>query len=122
LPPGDYQAELVIPGRAADLMSQQGANDSASPLRASFRVTPPENVELSDLSTNMSLLEEIASQTQGRVLAAEDAHQIVEQLSNRQVTRSVEREWNFSRSWLTLIVLLALLGAEWSIRKWVGLP
>jgi hypothetical protein len=121
LPAGEYQAELIIPGRTADLLSP-GTNNSTSPLRASFRVTPPENVELADLSTNVSLLEEIAARTQGRVYSAEDAQQIVEELSNRQVSRPIVREWNFSRSWLTLAVLLALLGAEWSIRKLVGLP
>mgnify|MGYP001278283079 CR=1 FL=1 len=119
LPAGDYLAELVIPERAADLPTLPGTN---APVRAAIRVSPAESVERRDLSTNIPLLEQIASLSGGRVVMPEDASDLASELARKTVTREVHREWLFERSWAMLIALVLLLGAEWTIRKLVGLP
>jgi hypothetical protein len=56
------------------------------------------------------------------VFAAEDVAEIAPLLASRSVAREVEHEWRLAESWPTLIVLLVLLGFEWAMRKWAGLP
>jgi hypothetical protein len=121
LPPGEYAVELAIPDRANDLTTS-GPNGVMAPLRAWFRVTPRESAELSDLSCDIPLLEEIAAKSGGRVFVAEEAAELAPLLASRSVTRDVEHEWRLAESWPTLIVLLVLLGFEWAMRKWAGLP
>jgi hypothetical protein len=121
LPPGDYAAELAIPDRANDL-TVAGPNGVMAPLRAKFRVTPRESTELSDLSCDVGLLEEIAAKSGGRVFAAEEFAELAPLLTSRSVTRDVQHEWRLAESWLTLGLLLTLLGFEWGLRKWAGLP
>ena len=90
--------------------------------RASFRVTARESIEMTDLSTNIGLLEEIATRSGGRVFTAEQVNQIPELLAARPAERPVVREWKLAESWLTLGLLLTLLSGEWIVRKLSGLP
>jgi hypothetical protein len=121
LPAGEYAAELVIPDRASEL-TVAGPGGKASPLRAHFRVTPRESTELSDLSCDIPLLEEIAAKSGGRVFQADEASQIVPLLAQRMITRDVHHERRLAESWITLVALLLLLGFEWALRKAAGLP
>lgn len=118
---GDYVAELVIPDRVADLTSS-GPGGPPQPLRAHFQVVARESQELSDLSCDIGLLEELAAKSGGRVFAANEIAEIAPLLANRAVTRATKHDWRLSESWPTLALLLVLLGVEWSMRKWAGLP
>jgi hypothetical protein len=121
LPAGEYAAELVIPDRAADLTTT-GPNGAVVPLRAQFRVTGRESQEMADLSCDVALLEELAAKSGGRVFAPENVAEIAPLLANRTVTRETKHDWRLAESWPTLALLLILLGFEWSMRKWAGLP
>jgi hypothetical protein len=70
----------------------------------------------------VALLEELAAKSGGRVFAAEEVDEIAPLLANRTVTRETKRNWRLAESWPTLALLLILLGFEWSMRKWAGLP
>jgi hypothetical protein len=121
LPAGEYSAELVIPDRATEL-TVAGPGGKTSPLRARFRVTPRESTEMSDLSCDIPLLEEIAAKSGGRMFQADEAAQIVPLLAQRTITREVHHERRLAESWITLAALLSLLGFEWALRKVAGLP
>lgn len=117
LKPGSYAAELVIPDRTAELPMAGGA-----PMRAEFQVKPRESVELSDLSGNQALLEQLAAQSGGRVVTPDQAAELAAAIAAQTITRDVSHEWIAGRSWLLLTALLALLATEWTIRKLTGLP
>ena len=123
LPAGAYAVELVIPELADGLVSPaREPNGSAAPLRAAFTVTPGDGDEMTDLSSNWSLLEELAQRSGGRVFPPEEAAALVEHLIAKAVTRTRRTENRLWEWWPTLVFLLALLTAEWVVRKWAGLP
>lgn len=117
LQPGEYAAELIVPDRTAELPMSGGA-----PIRAAFRIKPRESPERDDLSGNQDLLEQLAAQTGGRVVAPDQAADLVANLARQTVTRDTVHEWNAGRSWLLLALVLTLLGTEWTVRKLAGLP
>ena len=53
---------------------------------------------------------------------AEDSAELASLLTKREIARSVRHEWRLAESWPTLVVLVMLLGCEWGLRKWAGLP
>ncbi len=122
LPPGEYQVELVIPELADKLHGPTEPAGQSGKLRAGFAVTAPDGEEMAELATNWPLLEEMASKTGGRVFAPEDCAGLVELLTRQAATRTERTEHRLWQWWVTLVVLLALLTAEWAGRKWAGLP
>jgi hypothetical protein len=118
LPPGRYAAELVIP----EMAGQLHAPDGKGPLRAPFTVSPRPSTELTDLATNLPLLEEIAAKTGGRVFTAENANELAELLAQRTAVREYRTETKLWQAWPTLVAFLALVTLEWLARKWAGLP
>jgi hypothetical protein len=118
-PPGRYAAELVIPDMADQL---RGPDGNGSPLRAPFTVSPRPSTELTDLATNLPLLEEIAAKTGGRVFTAENANELADLLAQRTAVREYRTETRLWQAWPTLVAFLALVTLEWLARKWAGLP
>ena len=117
LPPGDYEIELVIPDIEDKLNGPDGKK-----LRARVQILPAETGEMIDLSTNWSLMEELATRSGGKVFPAGRAKELVELLQNRSATREFTIEQKVWQSWWTLGFLIGLLSAEWLVRKWAGLP
>jgi hypothetical protein len=122
LPPGQYAAELVIPDLADQLNGPPGPDGRPAPLRALFSVSPRESTEMTDLATNLPLLEEIAAKSGGKVFTADTAAELGELLTQRAATRSYSTETKLWQAWPTLAAFLALLTLEWLARKWAGLP
>ena len=87
-----------------------------------MQILPAETGEMIDLSTNWSLMEELATRSGGKVFPAERAKELVELLQNRSATREFTIEQKVWQSWWTLGFLIGLLSAEWLVRKWAGLP
>jgi hypothetical protein len=119
LPPGDYRIELVIPGLEDKLIDPRSPSGK---LRASFRVTPPASTELTELTVNLPLLEDLAARSGGRVYQPEGAAALAELLQRQVVTRTVPTERKLWQEWGALAVFLLLLTAEWVSRKLAGLP
>jgi len=116
LPPGDYAMELAIPDLDRKLLDTDG-----KPLRATFKVLPPENGEKQNLATNWERMKEIADKSGGLMLPVEKASEIIEKLKSRTAVREIPIDQSLWQSWWLLAPLLMLLTAEWLIRKKVGL-
>ncbi len=79
------------------------------------------SAEFADLRLNADLLAEIARQTGGRVIDADELDQFAKDLPNQKVP--VTETWVYPlwhRSWVLLVVLGCLCG-EWGLRRWKGL-
>jgi hypothetical protein len=122
LPAGQYAVELAIPELADKLNGPPGPDGTSSPLRAAFTVMPPESDEKIELATNWPLLEELAAKSGGKVFTPENAAELVDLLTQQAATRTERVDTPLWQWWGTLVVLLALLTAEWVWRKLVGLP
>jgi hypothetical protein len=122
LGPGKYAVELEIPDWADQLVGPPGPDGRATRLRSTFEVLPPDNEELVELSADLPLLEEIARTTGGKVYTPDKVRELIDQLAAKLATVETQTEYPARKSWLTLAVVLALLAAEWGLRKWAGLP
>jgi len=122
LTPGKYAIELEIPEWADQLQGPPGPDGRATKLRATFEMLPPDHEELVELSANLPLLEELAATTRGQVFTPDQAAELVEKLIAQTATVEHRVDRPFRKSWLTLLLILGLLSAEWGLRKWAGLP
>jgi len=120
LPPGNYAMELVLPDLVDQLTSLSGSDPTKQ--RANFKIYPPDNAELVDLSPNVSLLEEIAERSGGKVYYVDQLTQLVERIAAQSVTRDKQDVQKLWQSWWTLILFVLLITMEWGLRKWAGLP
>jgi hypothetical protein len=121
---GEYFVEVMIPGLEDKLSGPIGPDGKATALRATFKVSPGENGEMVQLSTNFTLLKELADKNgTNKVYTPETASEIVELLTAKD-TKSPPRDENISlwTWWPLLIAVLVLLTIEWVLRKWAGLP
>ena len=123
LPAGSYEIELVIPDLADKLKpagrTPDGKNDT---MRSPFTVLPPDSTEMIDLETKWPLLEELASKTEGKVFAPDEAEQLVQLLISRgkpHTDHYAQRLWEW---WVLLVLIVGLLTVEWVARKFAGLP
>lgn len=122
LTPGRYAVELEVPEWADQLRGPPGPDGRAVPPRARFEVLPPDGDELTDLSANRELLEQIATASGGKVYTPESLGELADVLTTKAATREVTVRLPARRSWWVLGLVAALLTAEWSMRKWSGLP
>ncbi len=112
LPPHEYRLKLAVAG--ADLGPREVAAD--------LFVHPKPSLELSDLRSNLELLQQLATATGGKLLRLDEAGQVLELLrpsGQTAVTTSERPLWNH---WIMLLAFFALLTAEWALRKFNGLP
>jgi hypothetical protein len=122
LPAGKYAIELAIPSLADKLLGPAEQGKPARPLRALFTVLPPESKETVDLERNDPLLEDLASQSGGKVFTVETVRELIEQLKREGIEHVEHHErpmWRWE--WL-LALLVLLLTLEWVARKLSGLP
>jgi hypothetical protein len=123
LPPGEYEVELNIPDLADKLRPAAPAPGRPSPpMRARFRVRPPQGPELTDLETRWPLLEEIAARSGGKVFAADEAAGLVDLLTRKAISHVEHHEQKLWQWWAVLVVVVGLLSLEWAGRKLAGLP
>ncbi len=109
LPPGRYHLELVRP-----------ATDR--PVQTDFQVEPAFG-EAAHRQRDESALQAAARAADGRVLEADQVDRLVQQLPKVRPSRVAalppEPVWN---RWPWLLLLAALLGIEWSLRRLWSLP
>jgi hypothetical protein len=111
LPPGDYRIE----GRARRDDVDLGG-DSTEVTVAPYRM------ELEDPAPDFELLREIARESGGRFLTLAEVGELPGLLDPRPVADRSVRELPFVESRPLFLLLLALLGAEWVLRRRRGLP
>jgi hypothetical protein len=127
LPDGDYVVQLKMGGPADKLLPTPTPDDPnpAGPLQASFTVTPPDSAEMTDLSMNLPLLEELASKSRGKVYTPETVQALVDDLKAKntpQMEHSEGPAWQGWTGWAIFGVVVMLLTVEWVVRKFSGLP
>ena len=97
--------------------------ENSSSVDTSFRVigaTSP--VELSETTQNSALLEKIASLSGGRVVEPSNISSLASLFLTGDESRMELRETTLWDHWLLLLLLLAVLTAEWIARRSSGLP
>ena len=104
--PGVYLARLVSTGKA-----REGET-------ATFRILPA-TAEWDDVTPDFEALEELANATGGTFRGLQNLHGLAEEIPDRSVRETIGRAdtpvWD---SGLLLLVLAALIIAEWALRKW----
>lgn len=111
LPPGDYRIE----GRARREGAELGADESEM-------TVAPYRMELEDPAPDFEMLREIARESGGAFVPLAQAGEVPALLDPQPITDRSVRELPFLESPVLFLLLLALLGAEWGLRRRRGLP
>lgn len=110
-PAGAYRVDILIDGQPPE-----------EPISAEFFVQEEKSLELSDVSCNRQLLQQIADASGGRVFNADEVDEIVDMFSNKDETQTKTIETPLWDHWSMMILFFVLLTLEWLIRKLNGLP
>lgn len=115
---GIYRA-LTPPLKAGTWQVAVAENPGAArdPLRLTLRVADTGNQELSTLTMNRPLLETMARNTGGRFLREEQAGDLPKLLQAMDHKQTITKETVLWSSWWWLGTVIALLTAEWLLRK-----
>jgi uncharacterized membrane protein len=111
LPPGNYAVRLDVvdvPNEALDLMTE-------------FVVRPPQDLETQALSANRDLLERVAEGTGGQCWDEADRSRLSEALKRFQTGKIEQSQTLLWQSYPWFLAVIALLSAEWFLRKRAGL-
>lgn len=109
---GPYRAEVAVVGPDGAEVGHRQAGWASDPAAAEFRALRP----------NRELLEKLARQTGGRMVAATDLEAFVAELPNLKLPitePSITPLWH--QSWVFLVAIGCLCG-EWGLRRWKGAP
>lgn len=107
---GPYRAEVVVAGPDGAEIGRRQSGWTSDPAAAEFRTLRP----------NRPLLEKLAAETGGRVVAPADLAAFVAELPNLKIPitePSITPLWH--QSWVFLLALGCLCG-EWGLRRWKG--
>lgn len=115
---GVYRA-LTPPLKAGEWQIAVAENPAAtrSDLRLTLRVADTGNQELASLTMNRPLLETMARNTNGRFLREEQAGELPGLLQTLDRKQTITKETILWSSWWWLGAVIALLTAEWLMRK-----
>ncbi len=110
--PGAYRAKVLVRAPDGSVVGEREAGWTAEPAADEFRRLTPD----------LALLERIAQETGGEVVAADRLGQFVADLPNRKIP--ITESWVYPLWHHPLVFLLAIaaLTAEWGLRRWKGLP
>lgn len=109
---GEYRIRLVVEN--ADL----GDAEVVSEVAVTERVTS----ELSELTANRDLLQQIADATGGELFFPDQLDRLPQLFEGVRETEQIRDEVSLWDHWLTLVVFCGLMGTEWVLRKLNGLP
>lgn len=110
--PGAYRASVVV--TAAD-GSEVGRRDTGWAVE-------PDTEEFRTLAPNRALLERIAKETGGEVLAPSGLESFVASLPNRKIPKTEAWTYPLWHQWSVFAFALVCLVGEWGLRRWKGLP
>jgi uncharacterized membrane protein len=109
---GVYRAQVVVSGPDGSEVGRRETGWAVEPQTEEFRT----------LSVNRPLLDEIARETQGEVIAANDLESFVADLPNRKKVITETWTWPLWHRWPVFLIALTCLVGEWGLRRWKGLP
>lgn len=109
---GAYLAKVLVSAPDGSAIGEREAGWTAEPAADEFRRLTPD----------LALLERIAEQTGGEVIATDRLGQFVADLPNRKIP--ITESWLYPLWHHPLVFLLAIvaLTSEWGLRRWKGLP
>lgn len=116
LPAGRYRVELESAGTA--LVSREKEAEAVG----QFSITAAADSETVELSADSGLMNGIAALTGGKALKPADLDSLADRLGAANVTAAERRQVDLWNSWPWLLLIVALLTAEWMVRKKVRLP
>ena len=122
--PGRYEATFAarVPGVYRAQVTVSDADGSEVGRRETGWSVEPQTEEFRKLSVNHNLLQELAKQTAGEVVSADDLDGFVASLPNRKIP--IVETWTYPLWHQSSVFLVALtcLVAEWGLRRWKGMP
>ncbi len=121
---GEYHARFTPRTPGAYRVMATAAAPDGSPVgqRETGWAVEPETEEFQQLNGNTALLERIAADSGGEVIALNQLDRFVSSLPNRKLP-IVER-WTYPlwHQWSVLAAAMCCLIGEWGLRRWKGLP
>ena len=116
LPEGQYRVELDCSG-----ITTLGSVP-AQPISADFSVIATRDAERIEYTADRGLLSRLASLTSGKVLEPSELDTVFNRLGPASVSCTERHQVDIWDSWPWFILVLALLTAEWILRKKARLP
>ncbi len=121
---GEYRAtfapRVAGPYRAHVLAIAADGSDIGS--RETGWAVEPETEEFRQLAGNRTLLEQIARETEGEIVAVGGLDRFVATLPNRKIPVTEKWTYPFWHQWGIVTLAIACLVGEWGLRRWKGLP
>ena len=111
LPQGQYILKMKPDANLPDLPVQE----------SELIIIPPRTLEMSDLTVNKALLEQIAEESGGKVYRLDETHLIPDEFDDLTTNSQSIQEFPLWDHWGVMILLFTLLGIEWTLRKLNGL-
>ena len=108
---GEHEVRVEVAGYPAEQMIAVGR----------FFVEPPEAGELSQLTCDEQLLQQIAETSGGRFVPEQELSTLVDELRPFSSGRVVETETALWQSYLWFAIVVVLLTIEWILRKRAGM-
>ncbi len=122
--PGQYEATFAPrePGVYRAQVAVTAADGSEVGRRETGWSVEPQTEEFRTLTVNRDLLEQLAGDTGGEVVAADDLDGFVSSLPNRKIP--ITEAWTYPlwHRWPVFLAAVTCLVGEWALRRWKGLP
>ncbi len=112
--PGDYRVELTV--------THPDLPEGTARAKARFLVYE-QNLELDNAAADSGMLKKLATDTGGKLLAPEQLPGLLRELAQNTESLDIEQEKKvtFWDTWPFFLLMVALLGVEWFLRKRWGL-
>jgi hypothetical protein len=111
LEPGNYEVAVAVSGDA----------EGERPIHAVFSVRPQDAGELTQLSADPALMQQLATAAGGRMYLEEDLSDLVSALKPLSHGRIVEHDTALWQSYWWFLVVMLLLTTEWVARRLAGM-
>jgi hypothetical protein len=109
------------PGRYEVAVESAAIPESQLKARTSFKVEPQNSGELTQLSLNEDLLQQIAHASGGRYFREENIDRVLQMLEPMSQGRVVESDTVLWQSWWWFLPIIGLFSIEWVLRKRAGM-
>ena len=114
---GAYRAQLDCPS-AEQILASEGVES----VETEFAVDPSRSPETLEVAANRELLQRVAELTGGAALPPWQADRVQQYLPPGTYVRSQRHEYVLWNSWPFLLLVFAILTAEWVLRRRNALP